>query len=153
MRQLFFVCSYLQTTWNALCGKYPSAADEPATLIINKEIREAWLAIREACQVAEGFWDFLFEQADHGHLPDDMIKLEVEGRTLIKGRWFRRADNFRKLVEPLAIANLAYMNVHADYSKFRSGRFVRIENMQNLNANAVPVENAQGTQGSRASSA
>lgn len=144
--------SYLQATWNALCGKHRLAADDPSTtygnvLIINQEIREAWLAIRDACHVTEGFWDFLFEQADHGHLPDDMITLDVDGRTLMKGRWFRRAKNFRQLVEPLAMANLAYVNVNADYSELRPGRFVRIENMGKLNANAVPKRNVQGKQG------
>lgn len=136
----------LQRTWDALCGRYPSAADEPDTtgggnaLIISKEIRETWLAIREACAVAEAFWDFVFEQADHGHLPGDIIQ-KVDGRTLMKRRWVRRASNFRKLVEPLAMANLAYMNVDADYSTCRPGRFARIENMRELNAKAVPVPN------------
>lgn len=114
VRQLLFACTYWQTTWKALCGEHPSAADEPdATLgnvlIINQEIREAWLAIRNACQVAEGFWDFFFEQADHGHLPEDTIKLVKKRITFMKGRWFRRAGNFRELVEPLAKANFVYM--------------------------------------------
>lgn len=135
--QLVLECSYVQTTWNALGGRNPSAANEPAAplgnvLIISKEAREAWLAIREACQVAEGFWDFVFEQADHGHLPDDMIKVDMEGREWMKGRWYRRAGNFRKYVEPLAEANLAYIDVNAVYSDFRPRRFLRIEHVQVL---------------------
>eukprot|EP00752_Nemacystus_decipiens_P004898 g4457.t1 len=132
-----------QTTWNALCGTHPSAATAPVAtaggnvMIISKEIREAWLAIREACHTTESFWDFLFEQADCGHLPDDMIK-ELNGRTFMEGRWFRRAGNFRKLVEPLAEANLAYIDQDAVYANVRPGRFARIENMRQLNANTLP---------------
>lgn len=141
----------MQTTWNALCGKHQSVADEPDTtpgnaLIVSKEIRETWLAIREACLVAEAFWDFVFEQADHGHLPDDMVQ-EIDGATLMKGRWLRRANNFRKLVEPLAIANLAYIDVDDDYWASRPGRYARIEKMRELNANAALEQNSQVTRG------
>lgn len=103
--------------------------------------------------MVEWFWDFVFEQADHGHLPDDMIKVDMEGRVRMNGRWYRRAGNFRSFVEPLARVNLAYIDVNAVYSNFRPGRFLRIEHTRyasTLNANAVPERNAERIRGSGA---
>ena len=97
-------------------GQGLALADETARL------RAEWCELRKHMLAVQSFWTRVITMHKQGDLPT----------TFFQGGWFFKADNYRKVMEPLYIANWysAHFNMHKDYmGSARPNEFAYIDQL------------------------